>query len=384
MTDKNIKKIKLIVIVKSIDGGTGTFLLNFLNLEKLTKKKIQIKTLILEKPTFRKVKNNSFTYFRKKDFYPQVYTFSPLNFVHFMQEFVWIKNQLSSFNPKVILAVDLRCNLLAIALRSLSLNRLKVITTTHTDLGRVLNSKSTPTTKSFLRILIKTFYQKANAIVAVSNKLSASLKEEFAINNTKTIYNGIKIKHYKPKPFPDKRKNIYITTLGRLFEQKDTKNLILAFDFHQKRLSNTTLHIVGDGPDKKELIKFTKKIKLNNKVKFHGWVDNPKKILKKSNLFVLSSHREGFGFVLIEAMHLGIPIMSTNTPHGPSEILSNGKYGILVPMRSPDKLGNAMLKVLTNRKLYEYYAKQSIKRSRYFSETKMLNSYAKIIHDLSY
>jgi glycosyltransferase involved in cell wall biosynthesis len=118
---------------------------------------------------------------------------------------------------------------------------------------------------------------------------------------------------------------------------------------------------------------------LSRKISFLGWVKNISPYLKKSDIFVLSSKREGFGYVLIEAMSQGKPVISTNTPYGPSEILDNGKYGILVPMGDEEAMKRAILKLLTDKKKYHYYAKKAFERSEFFSLDKMLRAYKKLI-----
>ena len=90
---------------------------------------------------------------------------------------------------------------------------------------------------------------------------------------------------------------------------------------------NIILNIVGDGPEKNYLKKITKKLNLNNKVKFHGHQKNVFKILNKSDLFINSSFFEGFPNSVVEAAYLGIPIISSQSHGGINEILLNGKFG---------------------------------------------------------
>jgi glycosyltransferase involved in cell wall biosynthesis len=81
-------------------------------------------------------------------------------------------------------------------------------------------------------------------------------------------------------------------------------------------------------------------------------------------------------------MSYGKPINTTKTPYGPSEILDNWKYGILVPMGDEEAMKKAILKLLTDKKKYHYYAKKAFERSKFFSLDKMLMSYKKIIDGL--
>lgn len=178
-----------------------------------------------------------------------------------------------------------------------------------------------------------------------------------------------------------KNKNI-ITTVARLDEPKDHWTLIKAFRQVKNELSQSELWIVGDGPLKNNLKRFIQKLKLEKSVKFFGWIRNVIIYIKMADIFVLSSKREGFAWVLLEAMSQGKPIISTNAPYGPAEVLGRGKYGILVPVGNTASLKESLLSLLTKRKIYQYYAQKARERSAFFSEEKMLRNYKKLIINL--
>ncbi len=374
-------RIKILIIAKSIDGGTGTFLLNLLKMDKVFPKgSFEINTVILEKPSYRGV-SNSFSYYQKSDFYPLQYSFSAQNIIGFFHELTWVRKKIKRHNPQIILSVDVRCNLLAITSKILSFGRHKVIATTHIDLGKTIFDKSTPGVNYVLKFLVKSFYNSADSLVGVSKNVSKNLKNDFNLQKkVTTIYNGREEKN-KPKLHFNKRKKI-ILTVGRLVEQKDHINLINAFKILTVKLPSASLFIASDGPKRKELENYVKNLKLTKNIKFLGWVKNINRYFKKSDLFVLSSKREGFAYVLIEAMSGGLPIVSTDTPYGPAEVLDNGKYGVIVPMNDPHSLQKAMYKLLTNKKLHDRYAHKAIVRSRYFSLERMLMGYKSIITKL--
>lgn len=77
-----------------------------------------------------------------------------------------------------------------------------------------------------------------------------------------------------------------------------------------------------------------------------GFAENPFAFLARSSLFVLSSRYEGFANVLVEALALGVPVVSTDCPHGPREILDDGRFGPLVPVGDPVALAEAILSVM--------------------------------------
>ena len=106
-----------------------------------------------------------------------------------------------------------------------------------------------------------------------------------------------------------------------------------------------------------------------------GKIDNPFPYMAKTDVFVLSSEWEGFGNVLVEALACGATVVSTDCHSGPSEILENNKYGLLVPVGDPEALAEAIERSLVQ----PFPAKQGIARARDFSVEKAVAQYIKIL-----
>jgi glycosyltransferase involved in cell wall biosynthesis len=140
-----------------------------------------------------------------------------------------------------------------------------------------------------------------------------------------------------------------ILGVGRLEEQKDFPNLIRAFAQVRKAYT-ARLVILGYGQDKQMLEDLVCELGLKEDVAFLGAVNNPYAYMSRSSLFVLSSKYEGLPTVLIEAMALGTPIVSTNCPNGSSDILKNGEYGELVNVGDSEALAEAILKALNDQR----------------------------------
>jgi glycosyltransferase involved in cell wall biosynthesis len=128
--------------------------------------------------------------------------------------------------------------------------------------------------------------------------------------------------------------------------QKKLDDLIWAFSMIQDE--STRLALVGDGPRREQLEEYCRSLGIEDRVEFFGYVENPYKYMGSASVFVLSSGWEGFGNVLVEAMACGCPVVSTDCPTGPSEILSNGEYGQLVPVGEPGALAEAISEVLSS------------------------------------
>jgi glycosyltransferase involved in cell wall biosynthesis len=131
--------------------------------------------------------------------------------------------------------------------------------------------------------------------------------------------------------------------VGRLEEQKHFSLLIDAFSI-VKQSVDAQLIILGEGSLRGDLINQVQELGLQNDVHLAGFVDNPFSYMKRADTFVLSSLWEGFGNVVAESLALGMQVVSTDCPSGPSEILCGGDYGQLVPMDNVEALSVAMLK----------------------------------------
>jgi glycosyltransferase involved in cell wall biosynthesis len=108
------------------------------------------------------------------------------------------------------------------------------------------------------------------------------------------------------------------------------------------------LVVLGEGPDRAALARLARTEGLADAVEFAGWRANPFAFMARADLFVLASDYEGLPGVLIQAMACGCPVVSTDCPDGPREILKDGRHGELVPMRDPDALAAAIARTLEN------------------------------------
>ena len=104
--------------------------------------------------------------------------------------------------------------------------------------------------------------------------------------------------------------------------------------------------ILGDGPLRSELEALIIELGLEDVVSLLGYVENPLKYFARADVFVLSSHVEGLPNVLVEAMMCGCTPVSTDCPTGPREVLHDGKYGYLVPVRDPVAMAIGIEKAL--------------------------------------
>lgn len=137
-----------------------------------------------------------------------------------------------------------------------------------------------------------------------------------------------------------------ILSVGRLNEQKDYPVLLDAFRLFNAKDDSYELRIYGKGEDEDMLKSYTKELGLSDRVRFMGFSRDIWEQEYNASMFVLSSHYEGMPNALIEAMAMGMPSVSTDCPiGGPGELIDDGENGLLVPIKDPDALSQAMLKL---------------------------------------
>ncbi|RPJ07334.1 MAG: glycosyltransferase, partial [Spirochaetaceae bacterium] len=161
---------------------------------------------------------------------------------------------------------------------------------------------------------------------------------------------------------------------GRLTPQKNFQLLINAF----ARLpdnSGAQLAIIGYGEEMEALASLAEKLGVADRVSLPGYRENPWKYIAASDVFVLSSTFEGYPNVLLEAMATGVPVVSSDCPHGPRELIINGKNGILVPVNDESSLLKAMQRIREDRSLGKKLGDSGKETARNLDLQKMVKQY---------
>lgn len=208
--------------------------------------------------------------------------------------------------------------------------------------------------RRILPFLERHTYCHADRIVAISNGVERDLVQQFSVPREliEVIHNPafsadiLSLREEQPDHewFHNDDLTV-ILGVGRLVPQKDFGTLIDAFD-HLRTDHDAKLLILGEGEQRPDLERRIAKLGLTEDVSLPGFVDNPYKYMYHADLFVLSSMYEGFGNVIVEALACETPVVSTDCPGGPSEILQNGAYGQLVDVGDPAALAAAMSNAL--------------------------------------
>lgn len=231
------------------------------------------------------------------------------------------------------------------------------------------------------KYLIRVLYPLADNLIAVSKGVKEDLSNNFKIKKKiKVIYNFIDAKDIEKKSNDkcefDFSKFTFIT-IGRLDEGKNHRLIINSM----KGFPNAQLLIIGEGKLKQQLKGQIKYLNLESRVFLLGYQKNPYKYLKSSDCFVFASHYESFGISIIEALACRLPVISTDCPSGPREILSPdtdcsfklihriefAKYGILTPVDNIERMTEAMGHVYNDRSIRRMYINNSTRAICKFS-----------------
>jgi glycosyltransferase involved in cell wall biosynthesis len=213
----------------------------------------------------------------------------------------------------------------------------------------------------YMRPLLRRCYRRADAVVAVSKGVAKDITEYLGLDrdHVTAIYNPIETRRIEAlsressdHPWFDSADVPLILGVGRFVAQKDFPLLLRAFAKIRENRPARLVLLGGDEASaeqreqKQELSRLAVQLGVQGDFNMLGFKVNPYPFLRRASVFVLSSRYEGFGNVLVEALLCGCPVVSTNCPSGPAEILDNGKYGALVPVGDERTLADAICETL--------------------------------------
>ncbi|HFD86596.1 MAG TPA: glycosyltransferase, partial [Gammaproteobacteria bacterium] len=289
-----------------------------------------------------------------------------------------VADYLKEKKPDVLLTAKDRAGRLALRARKLAGTDTPVFLQIHTTVSTSLKNRH-PVIRWWRYRRIRQSYFMANKVFTVSNGVAKDLQnitglepDKFATVRNPLITDELFDLASQPIDHPWLSGNRTIPTIlaaGRFTQQKDFATLVRAFAILQT-LRPSRLIIIGDGPLMNEVKQLIGELGIEKLVSLPGFQDNPFSWMKNADLLVLSSKWEGLGNVIVESLAVGTPVVSTDCPSGPAEILQEGKLGLLVPTENPEALADAMASTLKSRtrapefleELSEYTAENSAKK----------------------
>lgn len=288
--------------------------------------------------------------------------------------------------PDILLSNLGHNNVIAIWGAALARVRTRVIVTHHSSLSAESRRRSWKF--RVLPLMCRWFLGWSHGIVAVSNGVGDDLSKMTGIGRDRitTIYNpvvadDIDAKMDEPSGDPwlvDDGPPI-ILAAGRLVAQKELNVLMSAFSMVAKQ-RDARLILLGEGPLGARLSAQARELGIEDRVRMAGFQNNPYPFMRKAAVLAVSSRYEGFGNVLVEALACGTPVVSTDCPYGPSEILDNGRFGSLVPVGDEAAMARAILDALDHPLPPEILRQ----RGREFTVDRAATLYADLFYRLVY
>jgi glycosyltransferase involved in cell wall biosynthesis len=265
----------------------------------------------------------------------------------------YLGGQLSEQPPPVLLAAKDRAIRAALRARQRAGVNTRIVGRLGTNLSEALAYKH-PLQRWFRCLPLQRAYARIDHIVAVSQgvaedtaKLTGLPRERISVIRNPVVTPRMLQLAQQPLAhewFNDSGPPV-ILGAGRLTEQKDFATLLRAFAAVRKQRA-ARLMILGEGTLRPALTQLARELALGEVFALPGHVENPYAYMARANLFVLSSRWEGSPNVLTEALALGTPVVATDCPSGPREILRGGAVAPLVPVGDAQALSAAMLSVL--------------------------------------
>lgn len=266
-----------------------------------------------------------------------------------------LSRYLKRIRPQLIIANQTHVHLLTLWSRNRTAKNIPVILNEHSLISRNLKKGSWKT--KLIMFLAHRWFKSANAVSAVSQGVADELVNNFPelISKTTLVYNPVVNDELVKKsfeninlPWPNENPIPVVLGAGRLVPDKDFKNLIEALSMLRIK-RRVRLVILGDGPERDELMNIAQQLNFGSDISFQGNISNPFAWMRSCSMFVLPSRREGLPMTLIEAIACDCPVVSTDCQSGPGEILNGGLYGKLVPVGDPVAMAKAIEETLDNK-----------------------------------
>lgn len=226
-------------------------------------------------------------------------------------------------------------------------------------------------------------YNVMDKVICVSNDTLLAFKKRFLNCTTpvSVIYNPVdlqKVERLAADPIYENKDEVFqVVCVGRLTPPKKMDRIIRLAAKMKAEKRKSKFSIVGDGELKSELVALSKTLDVEDSVQFLGFHSNPYPYMKNADLLLLPSGYEGFGLVVVEAMALGVPVVSTKTA-GPTEIIGDNEYGILCE-HDDEAIYQAVIKMMEHKELREEYSEKGKKRASDFDVKRMIEGFDELV-----
>lgn len=260
-----------------------------------------------------------------------------------------LRRALIERRPHALISAEAAPNLVALAAAKLVPKRIRPRIVLREVASASIAAKLDPYAQNRIAYRILRFaYRFADVVVTLTEGASRDLARNFGVPQDKLarMSSNAVIDATVLAALEMRREPGLIVSVGRLSPEKDHVGLIRAF----AKLDRTMrLEIAGDGPMRGPLQSLIRELGLTGRVRLSGFIADPFPVFRRAQLAVSCSRYEGFGNAIVEALACGTPVVATDCPYGPREILADGRYGLLVPVGDVDALARAIGQAMATR-----------------------------------
>lgn len=319
----------------------------------------------------------------------------PVEMLRFGGDYVWLQAMalrlaglVRRSRPKVVLARHIFSSVLCCLSRKFWPADTCLVVSSDTYTSRVLLNHRHGALYSEV---IRRHFGTAERVVALSQGAADDLAECYGVpaNRVTVIPNPVDVDEIRRLARYEVRHTWYdegmpiVISVGRLVETKGFGDLLHAMRLVGHKGLRTRGVIVGDGEDRERLERLAEELGLGRDIWFAGMETNPFKYVARSSAFVLASRYEGFANVIGEAMACGCPVISTDCPSGPAEILQGGRCGILVPVGDCEALADAIIRVITDEEYRAELIRRGLERAQEFNSKRVVGIYENLIMSIA-
>ena len=244
----------------------------------------------------------------------------------------------------------------------------KVITWEHFNSNVDWNPVTTPLSRKLAALC-------STKIITLTRQDAKNYRKRYDAKNVITIPNPITIEASSPSPLTNKR----VLAVGRFTPQKGFDLLLDAWSKVQSREDGWTLRIIGQGEMESQLRDAIRELGLSDSVEIIPSTHQITEEYRQASIYVLSSRFEGLPLVLIEAMAMGLPIISFDCETGPRDIVIDGLTGVLVKPGDTDQLATELDKLMQDEKRRAYYSENALKESQRFEPEAIVNKWCQLL-----
>lgn len=378
--------IKLLLIISSYEiNGVSSIAKNLLN--SLDRNKFKI-VFVTEKIQERHYSIPADVCVRNLNIEPKHSIFKKI--INMLRHIINFRNLVVAENPDLIFSLDYATSCYLLFKPIKQLKQKIIIAEFSENLFRkpIRYNMKYLISRATYKTLIFFTYGRATRIVVVSQSIARHIKNLFNLdkNKIKVIHTSVNLADIRSKidePILDyifQKDILYISTLSRLSPEKGIDYLLRAFAQLRQRVKSKLI-IIGEGESRYCLETMAKSLRIDEDVSFLGYKDNPFKYLKQTDIFVLSSIREGFPNVILESYACEVPVVATRCVAGIEELIADSESGILVNPADVNSLYRAMIDLYFNFELREKLKNAGLKKVKDFDITLKSKEYQDLLLD---